>query len=273
MILSFAYKDSRGAYVNAHDIDFSGDKPKHKTTGEVLVESVEKMSKSLGNVINPDEVVAEYGADTLRLYEMAMGPLEATKPWNTRDVSGVHRFLQRVWRMMVDTDAGQLHSSIRESEPSPDDLRILHKTIKKVTGDIETMGFNTAISAMIIFVNEMLSKPVKSKSVMEKFVLILSPFAPHISEELWAMLGHKDTLAYEPWPTFDEALAQDAMVEVPIQVNGKLRSKLMVPADTDEETIKQNVMADEKIRQALEGKQIRKFIMANKGRLVNLVVG
>jgi leucyl-tRNA synthetase len=126
---------------------------------------------------------------------------------------------------------------------------------------------------MIIFVNEMLSKPVKPKSMMEKFIQILSPFAPHISEELWQMLGHSDTLAYEPWPGYDDALAQDAMVEVPIQVNGKLRSKLMVPVDTDEETIRQKVLADEKIKQVLEGKQIRKFIVANKGRLVNLVIG
>ncbi|MFA5865613.1 MAG: leucine--tRNA ligase [Phycisphaerae bacterium] len=272
MILSFSYKDSRGAYVNTHDIDLSGDKPKHKVTGEILVESVEKMSKTLGNVINPDEVVAQYGADTLRLYEMAMGPLQATKPWNTRDVSGVHRFLNRVWRMIVDTDTGELHSSIKSVEPPEDELRLLHKTIKKVTGDIETMSFNTAISAMIIFVNEMLSRSAKSKSVMEKFLLVLSPFAPHIAEELWQRLGHAQSLAYEPWPAFDEHLAQDTMIEVPIQINGKLRSKLMVPADIDEESLKQKVLADEKVRQAVAGKQIRKMIFA-KNRLVNLVVG
>jgi leucyl-tRNA synthetase len=272
MILSFAFKDSRGAYVNSNDIDFSGDKPRHKETGEELVESVEKMSKSLGNVINPDDVVAEYGGDTLRLYEMSMGPLQATKPWNTRDVAGVHRFLHRVWRMIIDTETGELHSSIQDVEAGEDDLRLLHKTIKKVGGDIENMSFNTAISAMIIFVNEMLSKPVKSKATMETFVRILSPFAPHIAEELWEKLGHPNTLGYEPWPAYDEKLTVDASIEIPIQVNGKLRSRLIVPADIDEETLKAQALADEKVKEAVEGKQIRKIIVA-KNRLVNLVVG
>jgi leucyl-tRNA synthetase len=272
MILSFAYKDGKGAYVNFNDIDFSGDKPKHKVTGETLVESVEKMSKSLGNVINPDDVVSEYGADTLRLYEMSMGPLQATKPWNTRDVAGVHRFLHRVWRMVVDAETGKLHASIQDVPASDDDLRLLHKTIKKVGGDIESMSFNTAISAMIIFVNEMLSKPVKSKSVMEKFVQILSPFAPHIAEELWQKLGHATTLAYEPWPTYDEKLTVDSTVEVPVQVNGKIKARLTVPADIDEASLKELALADEKVKEAIVGKQIRKVIIA-KSRLVNLVVG
>jgi len=272
MILSFAYKDSRGAYVNMHDIDFSGDQPKHKTTGEALVESVEKMSKSLGNVINPDEVVGQYGADTLRLYEMSMGPLEATKPWNTRDVAGVHRFLNRVWRMIVDCDTGELNSSIKNTEPGEEELRLLHKTIKKVSGDIETMSFNTAISTMIIFVNEMLSRPEKSRSTIEKFLLILSPFAPHICEELWQKLGHPKSLAYEPWPTYDEALAQDATIEVPVQVNGKIRSRLIVAPDISEESLKQLALADDRVREAVGDKQVRKVIVAKK-RLVNLVVG
>ncbi len=270
MILSFAYKDSKGAYVNYHDVDFSGDKPRHKQTGEELVETIEKMSKSLGNVINPDEVISEYGADTLRLYEMSMGPLEATKPWNTRDVAGVHRFLHRVWRMIVDEQTGQLQPSIKDIDPAQDELRILHKTIKKVTEDIESMDFNTAISAMIIFVNNMLSKKEKSKSVMEQFVLILSPFAPHIAEELWTRLGHDNSLAYEPWPEFDENLARDETIEVPVQINGKLRSKLNVSADTDEEQLKQLALDDEKIKANLEGKEIRKIIVA-KRKLVNIV--
>ncbi len=271
MILSFSYKDSRGAYVNYHDVDFSGDKPRHKQTGEELTETIEKMSKSLGNVINPDEVIAEYGADTLRLYEMSMGPLEATKPWNTRDVAGVHRFLHRVWRMIIDEQTGQLHPSVKDIEPTDDDLRILHKTIKKVTKDIESMDFNTAISAMIIFVNNMLSKSDKPKSIMEKFILILAPFAPHIAEELWEKLSHHTTLAYEPWPEFDEKLAADETIEVPIQINGKLRSKLQVSADVSEDELKQLSLDDEKIKANIEGKEIRKVIVAKK-KLVNIVV-
>ncbi len=271
MILSFSYKDSKGAYVNSSDVISANGKHLHKTTGEELTETVEKMSKSLGNVINPDDVVAEYGADTLRLYEMAMGPLEATKPWNTRDVSGVHRFLHRTWRMIVDEESGELNPSIKDIKPAEDELRILHKTIKKVGNDIETMGFNTAISAMIIFVNEMLSRPAKSKSVMEKFVLILSPFAPHLAEELWTKLGHSNTLAYEPWPEYDENIARDENIEIPIQINGKLRSKLRVPADIDEKELEKQAMEDEKIQTATRGKEIKKIIIAKK-RLINIVV-
>jgi leucyl-tRNA synthetase len=272
MILSFAYKDSRGAYVNFADIDFSGDKPKHKTTGEVLVESVEKMSKSLGNVINPDDVVSEYGADTLRLYEMSMGPLQATKPWNTRDLAGVHRFLHRAWRMMIDVDTGELHASVQNVQPGEDELRLLHKTIKKVGSDIEGMNFNTAISAMIIFVNELLSKPVKSKTTMEKFVQILAPFSPHIAEELWHKLGHANTLSYETWPTYDPALVVDASIEVPVQVNGKVRSRLTVPADIDDESLKKLVLDDARVKESIGDKQVRKIIVA-KNKLVNLVIG
>ncbi len=273
MILSFAYKDSKGAYVNYQDIDFNtpDGKPRHKKTGEVLTESIEKMSKSLGNVINPDDVVEQYGADTLRLYEMAMGPLEATKPWNTRDVAGVHRFLHRVWRMIIDENTGELHPSIKDIQPTKDELRILHKTIKKVTHDIETLNFNTAISAMMIFVNEMLNKPTKSKSVMEKFVLILSPFAPHIAEELWSRLGYDKTLAYEPWPEYEEELAKDEIVEIPVQVNGRLRSRLYVSADIGEEELKQLALSDEKVKQHIEGKEIVKIIVP-RNKLVNIVV-
>jgi len=270
MILSFTYKDSRGVCVNYHDVDFDGEKPRHKTTAEPLTESIEKMSKTLGNVINPDEVVAEYGADTLRLYEMAMGPLDATKPWNPRDVAGVHRFLHRVWRMVIDEQTGQLHPSIKDIEPDRDWLKILHKTIKKVTGDIETMGFNTAISAMMIFVNRVLSRAEKPKSVIETFILILSPFAPHLAEELWHRLGHENTLAYERWPAFDEKLAADEQIEIPIQVNGKLRSRLSVPADIDEDQLKHDALNDEKIKAWTDGKQVRKIIVAKK-RLVNIV--
>lgn len=273
MILSFAYKDSRGAYVNYQDVDFSSPdgKPRHKKTGEVLTESIEKMSKSLGNVINPDDVIAEYGADTLRLYEMAMGPLEATKPWNTRDVAGVHRFLHRVWRMIIDEETGGINPAVSDGEPSVEELRLLHKTIKKVTEDIENLRFNTAISAMIIFVNNMLKRPVRSKSVIEKFVLLLSPFAPHIAEELWQRLGHDKTLAYEPWPEYDEELSKDEVIEVPIQVNGRLRSKLHVGADIDRDELIDLALKDEKIRQHIEGKEIIKIITPNN-RLVNIVV-
>jgi len=270
MILSFAYRDSRGAIVNYHDVDLSGAKPRHKKTGQELVESVEKMSKSLGNVINPDEVIGEYGADTLRLYEMAMGPLEATKPWNTRDVAGVHRFLHRSWRMIVDADSGRLNPAIQDVGGDEGSLSLLHKTIKKVGEDIERFSFHTAISQMMIFVNEMTGKEVRPKSLMEKFVLLLAPFAPHIAEELWQRLGHDDTLAYQPWPQYSRQLVRDKVIELPIQVNGRLRSKITVPAETDEQTISQQVLADQRVKQFIGDKKIIKMIVV-PGRTVNIV--
>jgi leucyl-tRNA synthetase len=271
MILSFTYKDARGVCIPHHEIAFGDDgKPRNKATGEMLVESIEKMSKTLGNVINPDDVIAEFGADTLRLYEMAMGPLEATKPWNTRDVAGVHRFLHRVWRMVIDDQTGEIHPSIGDVAPDEEQLKILHRTIKKVSQDIEAMRFNTAISAMMIFVNTMLSRPEKSRAAIEPFVLALSPFAPHLAEELWQRLGHADTLAYHAWPTWDERYTVDNEIEIPIQICGKVRSRITVAADCDAATIEKLALADATVQKALEGKTVRKVIVPN-GKLVNIV--
>jgi leucyl-tRNA synthetase len=233
-----------------------------------------KMSKSRGNVINPDKVVAEYGADSMRLYEMFMGPLEATKPWSMRGVEGVYRFLSRVWRLFIDdrAEALKLAEAIRDAEPDRETLRKLHQTIKKVTEDLETMSFNTAISAMMEYTNHLTRLEVRPRAVLEPLVLLLSPFAPHLGEELWSALGHAQTLAYEPWPTYEEALTRAEEIEVPVQINGKVRSKLQVPASIDEETLKAMALADEKIRALLEGKQVRKVIVVPK-KLVNIVVG
>jgi leucyl-tRNA synthetase len=233
-----------------------------------------KMSKSRGNVINPDEVVDKYGADSLRLYEMFMGPLEATKPWSMRGVEGVYRFLNRVWRLFVDERAEEvrLADSVQEVEPSRETLRKLHQTIQKVTEDIEALRFNTAIAAMMELVNHLTRAEVRPRAVLEKLVLILSPFAPHLGEELWRLLGHTESLAYEPWPAFDAALTKSDQIEVPVQVNGKLRSKITVPADSDEAALKAAALAEERIRALLEGKQVRKVIVV-KGKLVNVVVG
>jgi leucyl-tRNA synthetase len=182
-----------------------------------------KMSKSRGNVVNPDEIVREYGADALRLYEMFMGPLEATKPWSMSGVSGVRNFLDRVWRMFVDHLADEIHllDCIQEVEPTDEQNRILHRTIAAVTEDIESLGFNTAIARMMEFVNFFTKESVRPRSAMSDFVLLLSPFAPHLAEELWQMLGNSSSLAYQPWPSFDEALTKSSEIEVPIQVNGK----------------------------------------------------
>jgi leucyl-tRNA synthetase len=245
--------------------------------GMILGENNEKMSKSRGNVVNPDDVVKNYGADSLRLYEMFMGPLEQTKPWSMEGVNGVHNFLGRVWRMIVDeraelmTPSAALHPAITNDPPTADQNRVLHQTIEKVTSDIDSLSFNTAIARMMEFTNFFTKQTSRPREAMEKLVLILSPFAPHIAEELWQLLGHPDTLAYEPWPAFDPALAKEDTVEVPVQINGKVRAKVSVPADTDKDTLEAAARADERISELLAGKSLVKVIVV-PGRLVNFVV-
>jgi leucyl-tRNA synthetase len=233
-----------------------------------------KMSKSRGNVVNPDVVVDRYGADSMRLYEMFMGPLEATKPWSMRGVEGVHRFLSRVWRLLIDDRAEEMRraAAVQDVAPDQETLRKLHQTIQKVTEDLEEMRFNTAISALMELTNHLTPMEVRPRSVLEPMILLVAPFAPHLAEELWANLGHKKTLAYEPWPAFDESLTKSAEIEVPVQVNGKVRNKITVPAGTSDEELKAIALADERIRAMIEGKQVRKLIVV-PGKLVNIVVG
>ncbi len=232
-----------------------------------------KMSKSRGNVINPDDVVRDYGADSLRLFEMFMGPLEAVKPWSTQGVVGVRGFLDRAWRLIVDDRAEELklNESVQNVAPTAEQSRTLHKTIKQVTSDIQRMEFNTAIARMMEFTNFFTKETVRPREAMEKFVLILSPFAPHIAEELWQLLGHEKSLAYEPWPTYDEAHTIDAQIEIPVQILGKLRSKVIVPAGSDQATIVTAARADARIAELLSGKEVVKTIVV-PGKLVNFVV-
>jgi len=276
MIRSFAYRDSRDIYVGYDQIDFREDGAYHKQTGEKLKEAVEKMSKSLKNVINPDDQVREYGADTFRLYEMYMGPLDAAKPWNTRDVPGVHRFLQRAWRLVVDPDTGDLVAAVKDVEPDQDALRVLHQTIRKVGDDIERMRFNTAIAQMIVFVNEMTSREIRPRKVLADFVKVLAPFAPHIAEELWQRLegnGWSRSIAFETWPLYDENLAREPEIEVAVQIGKKVRARFTVPADATDEAIQAKALADEVVKQAIAGKTIRNIRVAGspKGKLVNIV--
>lgn len=233
----------------------------------------EKMSKSRGNVVNPDHVVKEYGADSLRLYEMFMGPLEQVKPWAMSGVNGVRGFLDRVWRMIVNdkVEHNELHSAVQPVPLNEEQLRVLHRTIRDVTADIRRLSFNTAIAKMMEFTNFFTGCEVRPREAMEKIVLLLSPFAPHAAEELWEVLGKKKTLAYEPWPGYDEAYIRESSVEVPVQILGKLRSKVTVPAGSDEATLEAAARADEKIIPLLEGKTIVKTIIV-PGRLINFVV-
>jgi len=224
-----------------------------------------KMSKSRGNVVNPDDVVRQFGADSLRLYEMFMGPLEQTKPWSTSGVEGVHRFLARVWRLVTE-------STLTGDAPSRDQLRALHTAIKKVTEDIDGLRFNTAIAAMMEFVNAANKWESVPKSVLEDFVLLLAPFAPHLGEELWQRLGHADSLTYAPWPKYDEAFLKEDEVEIAVQVMGKLRGTIRVPADASKEEVLAAARAEANVARYLAEGTVRKEIVV-PGRLVNFVVG
>ncbi len=240
--------------------------------GMILGENGEKMSKSRGNVVNPDEVVEEYGADALRLYEMFMGPLPDSKPWSMDGVSGVRNFLGRAWRLIIDdrSDEPKLAEGITEDEPTADQLRMLHATIKAVTEDIDKLSFNTAIARMMEFVNFFNKEKTRPRACLEPFVLLLSPFAPHLGEELWQLLGHNETLAYEAWPIFDEAHLKQDTIELPVQIKGKVRAKISVAADADNETILAAAKSEPKIAELIDGKEMIKEIVV-PGRMVNLV--
>jgi leucyl-tRNA synthetase len=238
--------------------------------GTVLGEDNQKMSKSRGNVVNPDEMIDKFGADAVRLYEMFMGPLEAMKPWSTRGVEGITRFLDRVWRLVVGEDGG-LSRAVVESEPTLDQKRLLHQTIKKVTEDVEELRFNTAIAQMMVFTNEVTKLNERPRSLLEPLILLLAPFAPHLCEELWERLGHQPSLARQPWPSYDPALIVSERMTIPIQINGKLRSKIEVTADASREQVIALARQDAKVREWLQGKEPRNVIYVEK-KLVNFVV-
>ncbi|MBN9118222.1 MAG: leucine--tRNA ligase [Planctomycetes bacterium] len=243
-----------------------------KGTEIELTGKADKMSKSRGNVVNPDDIVREYGADSLRLYEMFMGPLEAVKPWSTKSVEGVYRFLTRAWRLIVDEgEEFKLSSAVKDAQPDRETLRVLHQTIQKVTKDTESLSFNTAIAEMMKFVNHVTGLEVRPRSVLEPFVLLLAPYAPHVAEELWRVLGHTNTLVYEPWPKFDPELAKADEIEIPVQVNGKLKARLKVPAEIDDKALEAAAMADETVKAQIAGKTV-KMVKVVPRKLVNVVV-
>lgn len=240
--------------------------------GMILGEDNQKMSKSRGNVINPDDMVREYGADTLRMYEMFLGPLEQVKPWNSSSVGGIYKFLHRAWNLIVDQGGSVKQSILSAKEPAPEKVeRLIHRTIKKVTEDIEQMKFHTAIAALMTFVNEANESEGVSKSVIERFVLLLSPFAPHFGEELWQMLGHSETLAYAPWPSYSPELTSSDLVTIAVQVNGKLRDTLSVAPEMDKADLLKLAKKSEKVAQYLSGKTIQREVVV-PNRLVNFVV-
>jgi leucyl-tRNA synthetase len=245
------------------EVELKDNQTLHKTYRVEVVMVAEKMSKSRGNVINPDDIVQAYGADSLRLYEMFMGPLEAVKPWQSSGIEGMRRFLDRVYHACT---------NVIEDPADDETMRLLHKTIKKVTGDIEAMRFNTAISSLMILVKHLGALGKTPRKVATAFALLISPFAPHLGEELWESLGFTKTLAYEPWPLFDPALVKDDVVEIGVQVNGKARTSLSIGIDASEEEAKVMALSDPKIKKIILGKTVKKVIYV-KGRIVNLIVG
>lgn len=265
MILAFAYETATGAKVSGDLVEERDGKFFHTETGAPLKQIVAKMSKSLKNVVNPDDVTSRYGADSLRLYEMFMGPLEATKPWDDKGVKGVFGFLGRAFRFM--SESGNIH----EGEEDPEILKGLHQAIKKVEGDIENLRFNTAISAMMIFLNTATKKGKVNRNTAATFALILAPFAPHLAEELWSLLGNDKTLAYEPWPAYNEEYLKEDTFEYPVSFNGKTRFNISLPVAMPKEEIIAAVLSDERAKKWLGGATPANIIVVPK-RIVNIVI-
>ena len=266
MILAFAFETVTGAKIASDLVEEKDGKYFHKETGEELKQIVAKMSKSLKNVINPDDVTKNYGADALRLYEMFMGPLDERKPWAENGVKGVFNFLARVYRFFADTN------NIVEGEEDKEVEKLLHQTIVKVSHDIENLKFNTGISALMVFNNLAIKKGKVTKETAQLFARILAPYAPHLGEELWHLYGNESTLTYEPWPVANEKLLVEDTYEYPVSFNGKMRFKLELPIDLKAEEVERIIKGHEQAERWLEGKTIRKVIYVPK-KIINIVVG
>ena len=277
MILAYSYRDQGGKYHHPDAVDWRDDRVFLAGTDEPLEARIEKMSKSKLNVANPDDVIERWGADTLRLHELFMGPLHQQKPWQTKDTDGVHRFLRRTWRLVVDERTGAIADRVGDTAaeaPSEDTAelnRLLHKTIRKVGEDIDTLDMNTAISQMMIWVNAATAADRVPRQSLETFLCILSPFAPHLAEELWSRLGCEGLICHQEWPAYDPALVVDETINVVVQVMGKKRDVLQVAADSDKATLERLALNSENARRFMDGKEPRKVIVV-PGRLVNIVV-
>jgi leucyl-tRNA synthetase len=265
MILAFAYETESGSKISGDLVEEREGKYFHRETGAELRQIVAKMSKSLKNVVNPDDVTSKYGADSLRLYEMFMGPLDVTKPWDDKGVKGVFGFLGRAFRFLSNRE------NIFNGDEDAEVLKGLHQTIKKVGGDIETLRFNTAISAMMIFINLATKKGKVNTDTACIFTKILAPFAPHMAEELWLLLGHGKTLAYEPWPLFYEEYLKEDLFNYPVSFNGKMRFNLELPVTLTKEEIIKTVLADERAQKWI-GAATPSNIIVVPNRIVNIVI-
>jgi leucyl-tRNA synthetase len=263
-----AYKDEREIYVDAMKVE-GDDKVGFTYEGNPVAREWGKMGKSLKNAVSPDDMYEQYGADTLRLYEMATGPLDASRPWETRDVVGMYRFLQRLWRNMVDEDTGEC--TVVDAPADDDTRKLLHRTIDTVRTEMDALRFNTAIAKLIELNNAVTKLDATPREVAEPMVIMLAPLVPHIAEELWRRLGHDDTITYAAFPDADPAMLVDDMIEVPIQVNGKVRGRIDVAADATPEAVEAAALADDKIAAIIDGATPKKVIVV-PGRMVNVVV-
>lgn len=273
MILGQSFRDDQGKYYHPSEIENRDKSYFVKKSGAAVQTQIEKMSKSRNNVVSPDEVIDQYGADAMRLYELFMGPLDQTKPWNMDGVEGVSRFLARVWRLVIDEKTGELLSKLSDA-PGPSEAvlwKTLHRTIKKVEEDTEKLSFNTAISQMMIFVNEATSAPTLPKELVTRFLEVLAPYAPHLAEELFSRMGSQQLIARSAWPQYDPALCQDAASVIVVQVNGKLKDRVDVARGASKEAVEAAARASEKVQAALLGQTVKKVIVV-PDRLVNFVV-
>ena len=256
-----------------YDLGFVSTKEPFKrlfNQGMIQGEDGQKMSKSRKNVINPDEIIEEYGADSMRIFEMFMGPLDKSKPWSTSGLQGCYRFLTRVWFLFIDQN-GQISNRIDDSVPDKNFNKIMHQTIKKVTRDIETLRFNTAISQLMILINKLKTLDKIPRQMVETFIVLLNPFAPHVCEEIWEKLGNKDSLVFFPWPDYDEELAKEELVTIAVQVNGKRRSEFIIERDAENQTVIDFALQIPQIQRYTEGKEVKRTIIV-KNRLINIVV-
>lgn len=270
-ILAPSFQDQAGKYYGPHEVYEKSGKFFSKASDAPLKTQMEKMSKSRFNVVNPDEVIDQYGADSMRLYELFMGPLEQVKPWQMAGVEGVYRFLNRVWRLVIDEESGQVSSKLVSQEEAKELERELHKTIKKVGNDIENLRFNTAIAQMMTFINEATAAESVSFSTIRTFLRLLSPFAPHICDELNMRLGEKGFLLESDWPIFDKKLVEDELIDLVIQVNGKRRSNLLVAKGLDERAAKDLAFGDHEVQRFIKGHELIRVIVV-PDRLINIVV-
>jgi leucyl-tRNA synthetase len=246
------------------------------TNAEFVLESgkylcgtqLEKMSKRLFNTVNPNDVVEKYGADTFRMYEMFLGPVEQSKPWETKGIEGVHRFLKKLWRLYADEQKGLI---VKDAAATPEELKVLHKTIQKIDADTEHFSYNTAVSQFMICVNELSTLKSNKRSILEPLLILLTPYAPHLSEELWHLLGNTSSILDAPYPVFEEKYVKESAFNYPIAVNGKTRTELSFALDVENTVIEETVLANETVQKWMEGKPLKKMVIV-KGRMINIVI-